>query len=50
MNEQIIIDFFIQLTPEQREYIADCWIDFLTQDLGLKPCEGIITFTAEKVA
>lgn len=50
MNEQIIINFYVPLTPEQREYIADCWLEFLTQDLGFKPCEGIIIFSANEVA
>lgn len=28
-----------ELPAEMLYYIADCWIEFVTQDLGLEPCD-----------
>lgn len=37
--DKIQIYIRTDITPEILYYIADCWIDFVTQDLGLKPCD-----------
>ena len=42
--EKITITFNVTLTKELKEYIADCWITFITEDLGLKPCDAIMIF------
>lgn len=36
MNKQIIIDINVELTDEVLEYIFDCWVAFVTCDLGYK--------------
>jgi len=28
-----------ELSPEFVEYIFDCWVKFVTEDLALRPCE-----------
>lgn len=36
------IDITVPLSDEQIEYIFDCWINFVTLDLGLQPNEAIM--------
>ena len=37
--EQIKIFLRTEIPPEVLYYIADCWVEFVTQDLGMKPCD-----------
>lgn len=30
------------VSPEIFEYINDCWVEFITCDLGLKPSDAIM--------
>lgn len=30
------------ITDDMMEYIADCWIDFVVNDLGLEPNDAVI--------
>ena len=40
MNFKII--FEEPLTDELKEYLFDCWITFVTQDLGLLPSQAVL--------
>ena len=33
------IEILTELSEELTEYIFDCWVKFVTEDLALKPCE-----------
>lgn len=33
------IEINVELTKEQLEYIADCWVAFVTNDLGYQPAD-----------
>ena len=37
--DKFIIDINVKLTDEITQYIFDCWIDFVTSDLGLLPAD-----------
>lgn len=39
---KLSIDITVELTPEQLEYIFDCWVTFVTQDLGLEANQAIM--------
>lgn len=39
---RLCIDITADLTPEQLEYIFDCWVTFVTQDLGLEAKQAIM--------
>lgn len=36
------IEFSVPLTQELKEYIFDCWVAFVTEDLGLQPNQAIL--------
>ena len=39
---RLVIDITAPITQEILEYIFDCWITFVTQDLGLEAREAIM--------
>ena len=39
MNNKIEIQLNVPLTDDILFYIADCWIRFVTEDLGYRPCD-----------
>jgi hypothetical protein len=39
------IEILTELSDELLEYIFDCWVAFVTNDLGLQPNELPITLT-----
>lgn len=42
------IEILPQLSEEMIEYIFDCWVEFITQDLGLKVNDAILYETTNE--